>query len=409
MQKLIEDLKKRQIIKDISKEDKINLFDHTTGVYTGFDPTATSLHLGNYIHIVNLLRFQRAGFNAIAVLGGATGMVGDPSFRESEREEMDLSTLEFNKAKIKKQLESFGLKVIDNYEFYKDLKFLDFLKYNGKLVNVSYMLAKDSVKQRLKNGMTFTEFSYQLIQGFDFNLLYEKHNVCIQLGGSDQWGNITTGLEIIKTLHGEDHKAIGITCNLLTDSNGNKIGKSFGGGSLWLDREQTSPYSMYQYLVNQRDEDVEKLLKWLTFVSLEEIEQIMKKSNADKRQRYAQKVLAFETIKIVHGEKTAKQCEEISQKLFANDILNLSDDDFELLKGFLPVFEYQDESVIDFVVNNSILSSRREFNEFLNNKALSFNAEVITDSQSKLDFDKFDGKKGLLKRGKRDFYIVFKK
>ncbi|MBN0919358.1 tyrosine--tRNA ligase [[Mycoplasma] gypis] len=409
MKEIIEQLKNRGILKDISKTEKLDILDKTAAVYTGFDPTAQSLHLGNYIHIVNLLRFKNAGYRAIALVGGATGMVGDPSFRDDERKEMSNNTLLTNKQHIKNQLESFGLEVIDNYDFYKNLGFLDFLKNNGKIINVNYMLAKESVKQRLKNGMSFTEFSYQLIQGYDFETLYRNQNVCVQLGGSDQWGNITTGLEIIKTLHGDDHKAIGITCNLLTDSNGKKIGKSYGGGSLWLDANMTSPYSLYQFLINQRDDDVEKLLNWLTLLEQDKIKEIVAKSQDDKKSRLAQKELAFHTVEIIHSTEIAKQCREISQKLFENDILNLTNEDIKLLAGFLKVVEYKGETIIDLMVNNQIVGSRREFREFLNNKALSVDTQTIEDENQYISFNHFNQSYAFLKKGKKEFILLIKK
>ncbi|TNK98442.1 tyrosine--tRNA ligase, partial [Mycoplasmopsis pullorum] len=209
---ILNELKNRNILKNLSSLEKMNKLENSgCGVYAGFDPTAQSLHLGNYIQIVNLLRFKQFGFDVYAILGGATGMIGDPSFRNSERKLLDQETLLFNKNKIRQQLEKFGLKVIDNYDFYKDMNIIEFLSKVGKLVNVSYMIAKDSVASRLENGLSFTEFSYQLIQGWDFLTLYKDKNVCIQFGGSDQWGNITTGLDMISTTFGNDHKAVALT------------------------------------------------------------------------------------------------------------------------------------------------------------------------------------------------------
>ncbi|TNK85313.1 tyrosine--tRNA ligase, partial [Mycoplasmopsis pullorum] len=208
---ILNELKNRNILKNLSSLEKMNKLENSgCGVYAGFDPTAQSLHLGNYIQIVNLLRFKQFGFDVYAILGGATGMIGDPSFRNSERKLLDQETLLFNKNKIRQQLEKFGLKVIDNYDFYKDMNIIEFLSKVGKLVNVSYMIAKDSVASRLENGLSFTEFSYQLIQGWDFLTLYKDKNVCIQFGGSDQWGNITTGLDLISTTFVNEHIAVAL-------------------------------------------------------------------------------------------------------------------------------------------------------------------------------------------------------
>lgn len=313
---IVEELKLRGIFKDISNYEKFLKLQKEAGVYVGFDPTAQSLHLGNYIQIVNLLRFKKHGYKTIAILGGATGMIGDPSFRDAERQLLDNETLLINKNKIKQQLEKFGIQVIDNYDFYKDMSIIDFLRNVGKLVNISYMLSKDSVSKRIEKGLSFTEFSYQLIQGWDFASLYKRENICIQFGGSDQWGNITTGLDIIATLYGKEHKAVAITANLLTDSSGNKFGKSTGGGSLWLDQYMTKPYQMYQFLLNQPDSEVEKLLKWLTFLSVEEIEKIIQEHREHPQNKLAQKSLAFEVIKDIHSELDANKAILVSELLF---------------------------------------------------------------------------------------------
>ncbi|WP_205852856.1 tyrosine--tRNA ligase [Mycoplasma phocoenae] len=408
MRKLIKDLQDREILKDVSNFDKLYSLEKSSGVYTGFDPTAKSLHLGNYITIINLMRFKNAGYKVYAIVGGVTGMIGDPSFRDSERKFLSDEELLNNKNHIIKQLQSFGLEVIDNYDFYKNMTIVDFLKTVGKHANVNYMLAKDSVKQRLENGMTFTEFTYQLFQGWDFKELYEKHNVMVQMGGSDQWGNITTGLEMIKNIHGDNHKAVALTSNLLTGSNGKKIGKSYGGGSLWLDPIMTSPYNIYQYLINQSDEDVEKLMKWLTFLTIDEISQIMTQHNENKRERIAQKRLAFETVKIIHSEQIAKQCVSVSEKLFSNTLLDLTLDDIELLKGFLKTYQYNNESVIDFMTGNKIVSSRREFREFMNNESIRYDDYIVTDENELIKFNNFENRYVLLKKNKKEFIIIEK-
>ncbi|QJR44100.1 tyrosine--tRNA ligase [Mycoplasma miroungirhinis] len=408
MKKVIDDLINRKILKDISNIEKLNKITTNHAIYAGFDPTAKSLHLGNFIHIINLMRFQKQGYRAIALVGGITGMIGDPSFRDSERKFLDSDTLLDNKNHIIAQLKSFGLEVIDNLDFYKNMHLADFLKLVGTKININYMLAKDSVKQRLANGMTFTEFSYQLIQGWDFKYLYENQNVCVQMGGSDQWGNITTGLELIKNFHGENHLAVAITSNLLTDSNGNKIGKSSGGGNLWLDKNLTSPYSIYQYLLNQSDSDVEKLLNWLTFLEPLKINDIYKKHLENPKLREAQKILAYETVSIIHGIEVAKQCQIISDKLFKNNILDLTLNDIKMLEGFLKTYTYNNQNFIDFIVENKILNSKREFREFLNNGALALDSQKITDENLTISFNHFDNKYAILRKGKKEFIIIKK-
>ncbi|TPR53381.1 tyrosine--tRNA ligase [Metamycoplasma neophronis] len=408
MQKnILEDLKSRGVLKDISNEEKFINLENGVGIYTGFDPTAMSLHLGNYVQILNLLRFKKYGFKPIAILGGVTGMIGDPSFRNSERKFLDLETLEKNKNAIRKQLESFGLEVIDNYDFYRDWTMVDFLRNAGKLVNVNYLLNKDSIATRLNQGLTFTEFSYQLIQGWDFKTLYETRNVKIQLGGSDQWGNITTGLEFIRKTHGESADAIAMTANLLVDENGVKFGKSTGGGSLWLDPKMTSPYAIYQFLLNQSDAKIEEYLKWLTFLSVNEVENIIAEHNQAKFKRLAQKVLAYEIVKDIHGEAMAKKCVKISEILFNKKEESLDIEDIEMLLDFLRVYEAKEgQNFIDFIKENSICSSNRETREFLAKKSFLLDDIVLEDENEKITFKNFDGKYALLRKGKKEFIII---
>ncbi|WP_412031349.1 tyrosine--tRNA ligase [Metamycoplasma buccale] len=406
---ILEELKMRNILNNISSEDKFNNLKKGVGIYTGFDPTAKSLHLGNYVQIITLLRFKQYGFKPIAILGGITGMIGDPSFRNSERKFLDDETLIKNKNAIKKQLEFFGLEVIDNLDFYKNWTIIDFLKNVGKLINVNYLLEKESIATRLAQGLSFTEFSYQLIQGWDFKTLFEKNNVKIQLGGSDQWGNITTGLEIIRKIHGENADAIAITANLLLDENGVKFGKSTGGGSLWLDKEMTSPYSIYQFLLNRSDIKIEEYLKWLTFLDVNEIKDIMTNHNLDKSKRIAQKTLAYEIVKAIHSEEIAKKCEEISQILFSQNQDNLELNHLEMLKGFLKEYDVKkNETFIEMLRNNQIVSSNREAREFIQKKSFSIDNEIIDDENFIIKFKKFNNKYALLKKGKKEFIILKK-
>ncbi|TPI01312.1 tyrosine--tRNA ligase [Mycoplasma struthionis] len=407
---ILKELKKRGVFNNISSIEKFNnLASEGIGVYSGFDPTAKSLHLGNYVQIITLLRFKEFGFNPIAILGGMTGMIGDPSFRESERKFLDNETLLENKNAIKKQLESFGLQVIDNYEFYKNWTVVDFLRNVGKLINVNYLLEKESIATRLSQGLSFTEFSYQLIQGWDFKTLFENNNVKIQVGGSDQWGNITTGLEIIRKLHGEKADAIALTMNLLVDENNVKFGKSTGGGSLWLDKDMTSPYSIYQFLLNQSDEKIEEYLKWLTHLEISEIEKIMIEHNEAKYLRIAQKTLAYEIVKDIHNESLAKQCKKISEILFSKDQNDLNIEDIEMLCGFLKTYKVKEnEKFIDVIKENKILTSNREVREFISKKSFSIDSEFILDENHLIKFNKYDSKYALLKKGKKDFIILIK-
>ena len=405
---LIIDLKKRDIINNITKEDKIANLKPSDGIYIGFDPTATSLHLGNYIQIMLLKRFQKAGLKAYALLGGATGMIGDPSFKATERLLLDAKTLEENKFAIKYQLESFGLTVIDNYDFYKDMSIIDFLRNIGKQINVNYLINKDTIASRLETGISFTEFSYSLLQGNDFLTLYNQHQIKIQAGGSDQWGNITTGLELIRKNHGETD-AFGITINLLTDGNGNKFGKSVAG-AIWIDEAKTSSFSLYQFLLNQPDDQVEKLLKWLTYLELNEIEKIMFYHQQNPKQKLAQKMLALYVVQDLHGKTRANDAKEITEILFESTkpITELTEQQFELLLKDLPVFDNQNQkrTILDLLVSSKICSSRREAREFLNQGAISVDGQVKKDETEELFPRHFGFKYFIIKKGKKYFYII---
>ena len=408
IEKLIEQLKDWGIINNITNEEKLKDLKEGDGIYIGFDPTAESLHLGNYIPISILHRFKKAGLKTYAVLGGATGMIGDPSFKESERKLLDQNTLEKNKAAIKLQLQAFGLEVIDNYDFYKDMNIITFLRDVGKLVNVNYMIAKESISSRLENGLSFTEFAYTLLQGYDFYLLYRDKNIKIQAGGSDQWGNITTGLEIIKK-NFENNSALGITLNLLLDSTGKKFGKSVGG-AIWLDRFKTSPFAMYQFFINQNDANVEKLLKWYTFLEDEEILKIMSYHKTEPRKKLAQKMLALEVCQDIHGKTQARQAKEITEILFESSkpINEITMDQIELIKNDLPMFDNhnQKRKIIDLLIEANICSSKREAREFLVSGAISVDGEIKKDENEELFPRNFEYKYLIIKKGKRNFYLI---
>lgn len=404
---ILNELKERGILKNISSEEKFNSLEKGAKVYIGFDPTAQSLHLGNYIQIKTLQRFKQAGFTPIMVVGGATGMIGDPSGRNTERNLLDSKTLENNKEKIRKQLSKFDIDVVDNYDFYKDMNILYFLREVGKLISINYMLSKDVVSSRLENGISFTEFSYQLIQGWDFYQLYKLHNTKIQVGGSDQWGNITTGLEIISKKC-ENPDAVGITLNLLTDENGNKFGKSTGGGSLWLDKDMNSPYNLYQFLFNQSDSQIEKLLLWLTSLEINEIKNIIKNHFENPSLQNAQRVLAFEVVKDIHGYNEAQKSFNLSQFIFNPqfDITSLKLNEFENMIDHFKVLEVKNDSnLVEELMKNEVFKSKREVREFIQNKSLKFNFTPV-DENTKISSSLFDNKYAIVNKGKKQIFIL---
>lgn len=404
---ILNELKERGILKNISSEEKFNSLEKGAKVYIGFDPTAQSLHLGNYIQIKTLQRFKQAGFTPIMVVGGATGMIGDPSGRNTERNLLDSKTLENNKEKIRKQLSKFDIDVVDNYDFYKDMNILYFLREVGKLISINYMLSKDVVSSRLENGISFTEFSYQLIQGWDFYQLYKLHNTKIQVGGSDQWGNITTGLEIISKKC-ENPDAVGITLNLLTDENGNKFGKSTGGGSLWLDKDMNSPYNLYQFLFNQSDSQIEKLLLWLTSLEINEIKNIIKNHFENPSLQNAQRVLAFEVVKDIHGYNEAQKSFNLSQFIFNPqfDITSLKLNEFENMIDHFKVLEVKNDSnLVEELMKNEVFKSKREVREFIQNKSLKFNFTPV-DENTKISSNLFDNKYAIVNKGKKQIFIL---
>ncbi len=402
---ILDELKIRGIFNSITSEEKFNSLPKGVGVYIGFDPTAQSLHLGNYIQISILKRFKDYGFSPIAVLGGATGMIGDPSGRSSERNLLDQETLLANKAKIKAQLESYGLNVVDNLDFYKDMGVLDFLREVGKHLSINYMISKDIVKSRLETGISFTEFSYQLIQGWDFKRLYDDRNVMIQVGGSDQWGNITAGVEIIRKTIGDENHALGITANLLTTSSGAKFGKS-AGNAIWIDKTLTSPFALYQFILNTTDDDIQKFFNWITFLPVEKIQEIVEKHKVSPHERSGQKALAYEIVKDVHSQQDAEEAIMLSNVLFGSgDVKSLSAAQVLQFDNAVPTFEHVIGNVKDVLVKIGAAESNREVREFLAVGTIEVNGEKITDESFEIT-PGFDQKATLIKKGKKKFFLI---
>lgn len=375
---LFEDLKWRGLIKDISSpelENKLN--NEKLTFYIGTDPTADSMHIGHFSSFLIANRLARAGHKPILLIGGATGLIGDPK-PSSERQMITKDQVLKNVECLTKQAkEIFGFEVVNNYDWIKDINTIDFLRDYGKYINVNYMLDKDIISRRLESGITFCEFAYTILQGLDFVHLHQKYGVTLEVAGSDQWGNITTGIELARKKI--DTELYGMTMPLVLDANGLKFGKT-EGNALWLDKTKTSSYELYQYLINSSDLCVIDYLKKLTFLSKEEIERIEEEHNKQPEARTAQKILAREVITFLHGEDEFNKAVKISEALFSGDIKKLSLD--EIKDGFkdVPNFDInEDLTLIDLLVNNKIATSKREAREFINAGSITINGDKCLD------------------------------
>jgi tyrosyl-tRNA synthetase len=422
----VEELTWRGMIHDIMPGVEEHLNKQMRTAYVGFDPTADSLHLGNLVPIMLLAHFQRAGHKPLALVGGATGMIGDPSGKSSERNFLDENTLNHNLNCQKKQLAKFldfdskennAAVLVNNYDWMKPISFLEFIRDVGKHITVNYMMAKDSVKKRIagddSEGMSFTEFSYQLVQGYDFLHLNRTHNCTIQMGGSDQWGNITTGTELIRRIDGG--KAFAITCPLITKADGTKFGKS-EGGNVWLDAELTSPYKFYQYWLNTSDDDAAKYIKIFTFLNRNEIEQLIAAHQEAPHLRELQRVLAAELTKMVHSEQDLNHAIVASNILFGKstteDLKQLTEKQFnEIFDGVqtttLPKSELENLSLIDALVGKGgFLSSNKEATREITANAISVNKNKVDANFKLSDSDLISGKYILLGKGKKTNFIL---
>ncbi len=406
--KLYDELKWRGLIKDVTSpelEEKLNNGGMT--FYIGADPTAESLHIGQLPTFLVAERLRRAGHKPIILVGGATGRVGDPR-GTGEREKADVNVIESNFVKIKAQMQKlFGKDtlVVNNYDWFKDYKYIDFLRDIGKYVNVAYMINKDLVKRQMEVGISYAEFSYMLIQGYDFKYIHDNYGADLQFGGSDQWGNLTTGIELIRKLNNEEVYAFSVP--LIVDSTGKKLGKSYGN-ALWLDENKTSSYEMYQYILNFEDVMMEEYLKKYTFLSKEEIEDIMIKHNEAPNLRIAQKRLAEEVIKFIHGEESYNKALKITEALFSGDIASLSENELkDALSGVQTETITEEMNIVDMLVNTKILSSKREAREFINNGSISINGEKINTTDMLVNKEKaLYNKYIVVRRGKKKYYLV---
>lgn len=404
---LYEDLVWRGLIKDVAGSDlEKKLNDEKITFYWGTDPTADSLHLGHYSSLITAKRLALAGHHPILLVGGATGLIGDPR-PTSEREIIAKDTLNRNLEGIKKQVSKIfnGMAtVVNNYDWMKDYHYLDFLRDIGKYININYMLDKDIIRRRLETGITYAEFSYTLMQGYDFLYLYQNHNCIMQVEGSDQWGNITTGIDLIKKKLGEE--AYGFTMPLILDKFGHKFGKS-EGNALWLDLNKTSSYELYQYLINTDDEMIIHYLKVFTFLSKKEIEQIEKEHFECPEKRLAQQALAREIITDLHGKEEYEKALRLSQVLFSGEVSNLTGKEIEEVFHGVPTFDIKEnENILDFLVNHGIVSSKREGREFVTNGSITVNGIKVIDLEYIISkSNAIEGKYVIIRRGKKKYYL----
>lgn len=404
--KLYDELVWRGLIKDISSpelEEKINNGGLT--FYIGTDPTGDSLHIGHFSSFLISKRLKNVGHNPILLVGGATGLIGDPK-PESERPMITKETVQHNINCLKKQAQNlFGFEVVDNYSWFKDISYIDFLRDFGKYFNINYMLGKDIVKKRLDSGITYTEFSYMLMQGMDFYWLYENRGCVMQVAGQDQWGNITSGIELIRKKAGKE--AFGFTMPLLTKSDGTKFGKT-NGEAIWLDREKTSPYAMYQFFINSEDSKVIDYLKFLTFLSVEEINTLDKKNTQQPHLREAHKALAKEVICYIHGEEAYEEALQMSQMLFSGEIQNLTIEQVNSLFVGVPTVEVgQDMNILDILVFIKAAQSKREAREFVNNGSVLINGEKVIDLEFIVSKENAYGQEAtVIRRGKKKYFVV---
>ena len=426
MMNFVEELRWRGMLHDIMPETEDYLLKNKTTGYIGFDPTADSLHIGSLVPIIILMHFQKAGHHPIALVGGATGMVGDPSGKSDERNLLDEETLAKNIAGVKAQLTRFlnfdndienAAQLVNNYAWMKEISLIEFVRDVGKHITVNYMMAKDSVKKRLSSesqtGMSFTEFTYQLFQGYDFYHLYKEKNCMLQMGGSDQWGNITTGTELIRRK--AQGKAYALTCKLITKADGSKFGKT-AGGNVWLDAKRTSPYKFYQYWLNSSDEDAEKYIKIFTFLDKETIEKLITEHKEAPHLRILQKKIGEEVTIMTHGEEAYKNAIKASSILFgkstAEDLKTLDEQTFLDVFDGVPQAEVKRSiienglEIVPAFAENGFLKSNGEVRRALKENSISVNKEKVKDDFIITTKDLIADKFVLLQRGKKSYFLL---
>ena len=401
--KLYDELVWRWLIDNVS-DDKVKEMINNGGVtfYIGTDPTGDSLHIGHYSTFSMALRLKKAGHNPILLVGGATGLIGDPK-PTAERPMITRQQLDYNYKHLRKQVEEiFGFEVVNNYDWSKDINFIDYLRDYGKYFNLNYMLNKETVKSRLDIGITYTEFSYMIMQALDFMHLYQTKGCTLQIGGSDQWGNITSGIELVRKKLGKE--IYGLTMPLITKADGTKFGKS-EGGAIWLDKTKTTPYEMYQFFLNSEDSKVIEYLKKLTFLSIEEIQELEQKHQTSPEKREAHKRLAEEVITFLHGKEEYNKAVKMSEALFSGDIKSLTKEEIEICFKGVPEVTITSLNLLDTLIQSKICSSKREAREFITNGAISINGDKITDPSYELTDKDFIEDAIIIKRGKKNYYI----
>lgn len=412
---IIDELDWRGALNQMTDEDGLRKLttDKKISLYAGTDPTGDSLHVGHLIPFMILKRFQLMGHHPVILIGGGTGAIGDPSGRNSERVLQGMDVIHENEKKLTAQMKKlFGTEnftIVNNYDWLSKISLLDFLRDYGKIFSVNSMLAKEVVASRLESGISYTEFTYQILQSVDFLTLFRQHDVQLQIGGADQWGNITAGIDLIHRIEGSDAEVYGLTNPLMLKSDGTKFGKS-AGGAVWLDPEKTTPYEFYQFWFNQDDADVEKFLKFFTFLSKDEIADLVQQTKTDPKKRAAQRRLAEEVTEFVHGKQAVVEAEAISAALFSGDVSELTASEIEQGFASVPTVEANSEAhdLVEFLVDvTGIEKSRRQAREDVTNGAISVNGERVRELDFVVDpTQHFDGKFVIVRRGKKKYFLV---
>lgn len=409
---IIKDLQLRGILKDVSDCEKIlSALKNNDSVYCGFDPSSSSLHIGNLIQLFTLKRFSNYGFKPIILIGGSTGLIGDPSGKENERQLISKALLNANILNITKEVKKIlpNAKVLNNLDWIKDINVIDFLRDIGKEFNISYLINKEHIRSRIDKGLSFTEFSYNLLQAYDFYYLYQNYNVKVQIGGSDQWGNIISGIDFIKSKIGNfNSKAAGLTIDLLLKSDGKKFGKT-ETGTIWLSPLKTNPYDFFQFFLNQDDKIVKKLLNYFTFLSIDQINDLEKQHKKAPYKRIMQNQLASILTRKIHGFQTLNEVKKLSKALFSNNLKNINLNTLKMAFNSIPNFKIKlDSNFLQNLLENKICSSKREANELISNGTISINGEIQKDKN--YIFNKslaLNDNYFLIRKGKKNYFLFY--